>query len=66
MMRNGLIDRRDGTRFTSEQGTKMQRRSLLHVYVRGEAGALGIDVGGSNVHVASGEMLLPSDRRDSR
>ncbi len=60
MMRNGLVDRRDGTRFTSEQGTKMQRRSLLHVHVRGDDGSLGIDVGGSSVHVASGEMVLPS------
>jgi trans-2,3-dihydro-3-hydroxyanthranilate isomerase len=59
MMRHGLVDRRDGTRFASEQGTKMQRRSLLHVHVRGEDGALGIDVGGSSVHVASGELLLP-------
>ncbi len=60
MMRNGLVDRRDGTRFTSEQGTKMQRRSLLHVHVRGDDGSIGIDVGGSSVHVASGEMVLPS------
>jgi PhzF family phenazine biosynthesis protein len=61
LMHHGLIDRRDGTRFTSEQGTKMQRRSLLRVNVRGDDGSLGIDVGGSSVHVASGEMLLPSE-----
>ena len=66
MMRHGLVDRRDGTRFTSEQGTKMQRRSLLHVHVRGDDGSLGIDVGGSSVHVASGEMMLPSDSTGAR
>jgi len=66
MMKHGLVDRRDGTRFTSEQGAKMQRRSLLHVHVRGDDGVLGIDVGGSSVHVASGEILLPSDGRSSQ
>jgi PhzF family phenazine biosynthesis protein len=66
MMRHGLVDRGDGTRFTSEQGVKMQRRSLLHVHVRGDDGTLGIDVGGSSVHVASGEMLLPSDGTHAR
>jgi trans-2,3-dihydro-3-hydroxyanthranilate isomerase len=46
MMQNGLAPGLDGTRFVSEQGTKMGRRSLLHVHVRGENGAGGIDVGG--------------------
>ncbi len=46
MMDNGLVSRSSGTRFVSEQGTKMGRRSLLHVQVFGEGGAEGIDVGG--------------------
>ena len=46
MMQNGLISRAAGTRFVSEQGTKMGRRSLLHVEIAGESGADGIDVGG--------------------
>ena len=31
MMQHGLVSNKDGTRFVSEQGTKMGRRSLLHV-----------------------------------
>jgi trans-2,3-dihydro-3-hydroxyanthranilate isomerase len=58
MMREGLIPTSDGTRFTSEQGVKMGRPSLLHVIVRGEAGCDGIEVGGSCVLVATGDMLL--------
>jgi len=46
MMQNGLISSAAGTRFVSEQGTKMGRRSLLHVEIAGESGAEGIDVGG--------------------
>src|SRR5581483_4986622 len=58
MMRNGLVSAAGGTRFVSEQGTKMGRRSLLHVHVRGEHGADGIDVGGHVVRVASGVVTL--------
>ena len=46
MMRHGLAPRADGSRFVSEQGTKMGRRSLLHILVHGEQGADGIEVGG--------------------
>jgi len=59
MMRNGLVATADATRFVSEQGTKMGRRSLLHVAVHGENGSAGIEVGGSVVHVADGELHLP-------
>ncbi|MDQ2858102.1 MAG: PhzF family phenazine biosynthesis protein [Candidatus Eremiobacteraeota bacterium] len=59
MMRNGLVAGADGTRFVSEQGTKMGRRSLLHVAIHGENGGNGIEVGGSVVHVADGELHLP-------
>jgi trans-2,3-dihydro-3-hydroxyanthranilate isomerase len=50
MLRHNLVSGAPGTRFVSEQGTKMRRRSLLHVHIRGEHGAAGIDVGG---HVTS-------------
>lgn len=46
MMQNRLVSSAAGTRFVSEQGTKMGRRSLLHVEIAGENGADGIDVGG--------------------
>ncbi|GAC1388379.1 MAG: PhzF family phenazine biosynthesis protein [Vulcanimicrobiaceae bacterium] len=46
MMRHGLAPHADGTRFLSEQGTKMGRRSLLHVLIHGEFGSRGIEVGG--------------------
>jgi trans-2,3-dihydro-3-hydroxyanthranilate isomerase len=45
MMRHGLVSSTDGTRFVSEQGTKMGRRSFLHVQIHGERGARGIEVG---------------------
>ncbi|MGA7523796.1 MAG: PhzF family phenazine biosynthesis protein [Acidobacteriaceae bacterium] len=46
MIRNGLVSGAPGTRFVSEQGTKMGRRSLLHVAILGQDGAEGIEVGG--------------------
>lgn len=46
MIENKLAPSAAGTRFVSEQGTKMGRRSLLHVEVAGARGADGIDVGG--------------------
>lgn len=58
MMAHGLAPSRDGTRFVSEQGTKMGRRSLLHVLIDGERGANGIDVGGHVAPVATAEMEL--------
>jgi trans-2,3-dihydro-3-hydroxyanthranilate isomerase len=54
MMKYGLASRDDGARFVSEQGTKMGRRSLLHVHVRGTEGRDGIEVGGHVAHVATG------------
>ncbi len=41
MMRYGLCAKADGTRFVSEQGTAMGRRSRLHVHIRGESGSRG-------------------------
>lgn len=59
MMKHGLVSSDDGTRFISEQGVKMGRRSLLHVSIHGKMGARGIEVGGNVVHVAAGTLRLP-------
>jgi trans-2,3-dihydro-3-hydroxyanthranilate isomerase len=58
MMKHGLVASADGTRFISEQGVKMGRRSLLHVLINGERGERAIEVGGNVVHVAEGSMHL--------
>ncbi|HEV3092374.1 MAG TPA: PhzF family phenazine biosynthesis protein [Candidatus Cybelea sp.] len=59
MIENGLVSGAPDSRFVSEQGTKMGRRSLLHVYVRGERGAGGIEVGGHVAPVATATLTLP-------
>jgi trans-2,3-dihydro-3-hydroxyanthranilate isomerase len=59
MMKHGLVANVDGTRFVSEQGVKMGRRSILHVLINGERGERAIEVGGNVVHVAEGMMELP-------
>jgi trans-2,3-dihydro-3-hydroxyanthranilate isomerase len=56
MMRHALAPSAADTRFVSEQGTKMGRRSLLHVLVHGDFGKDGIEVGGSVVHVTTATM----------
>jgi trans-2,3-dihydro-3-hydroxyanthranilate isomerase len=58
MIRHKLVSGQAGTRFVSEQGTKMGRRSFLHVEVQGEQGADGIYVGGHVTPVAEGVMTL--------
>ena len=58
MIRNGLMKGSSGTRFISEQGTKMARRSILHVRIAGDQGADGIYVGGHVTSVAEGTMKL--------
>jgi trans-2,3-dihydro-3-hydroxyanthranilate isomerase len=58
MMRHELVASKAGTRFISEQGTKMGRRSLLHVHIRGERGSEGIEVGGHTTPVATARMHL--------
>lgn len=58
MMRHALVPRENGTRFVSEQGTKMGRRSFLHVSVHGDMGADGIEVGGNVAHVATATLQL--------
>ena len=59
MMRHGLVSKAAGTRFVSEQGTKMGRRSLLHVEIHGEQGVDGIDVGGYVTPICEATMNLP-------
>ncbi len=64
MMRNGLVSTASGTKFVSEQGTKMGRRSLLHVQIRGEMGCDAIEVGGHATPVAEARITL-QDRGES-
>lgn len=59
MMRNGLVSHASGTRFISEQGVKMGRRSLLHVHIDGDYGAKAIEVGGTAVSVGQGTLVSP-------
>jgi predicted PhzF superfamily epimerase YddE/YHI9 len=49
-----------GTRFISEQGTKMGRRSLLHVEVHGKESADEIYVGGYVTPIVEAVMTLSS------
>jgi trans-2,3-dihydro-3-hydroxyanthranilate isomerase len=56
MIRHNLVSGEAGTRFVSEQGTKMGRRSLLHVEIHGEG---AIDVGGYVTPLTEAMMTLP-------
>jgi trans-2,3-dihydro-3-hydroxyanthranilate isomerase len=56
MMRHNMVSGAAGTRFVSEQGTKMGRRSILHVQIHGDQGEDGIDVGGHVTPIARGSM----------
>ena len=58
MMAHSLTSSAAGHRVVSEQGTKMGRRSYLHILVHGERGADGIDVGGHVTPVAHATMIL--------
>ena len=60
MMRHGLVSGASGTRFISEQGTRMGRRSILHVKILGDQGDEGINVGGNVTPIAEGVMTLGS------
>jgi trans-2,3-dihydro-3-hydroxyanthranilate isomerase len=60
MMRHDLISNAGDTRFVNEQGTKMGRRSLLHVEVRGKSAADGIYVGGHVTPIVEAVMTLGS------
>ncbi len=58
MIRNGLASGSGGSGFVSEQGTKMGRRSLLHVLIHGENGREGIEVGGYVTPLTRAVMTL--------
>src|SRR5262249_39186498 len=59
MLQHGLVSSAAGSPFVSEQGTKMGRRSILHVQLNGEKGADGIEVGGHVTPVAEATLTLP-------
>jgi trans-2,3-dihydro-3-hydroxyanthranilate isomerase len=61
MIRHNLITSPDRSRFFSEQGTKMRRRSILHVQIRGERGVDGIEVGGHVTPLVWAEMHIRTD-----
>ena len=58
MMRHGMTSPKAGSRFVSEQGVRMGRRSMLHVRVHGENGKDGIDVGGFVTKVIDAELRI--------
>ena len=58
MIKHGLLTGASNTRFISEQGTKMGRRSLLHVRIAGNKQAKEIYVGGHVTAIAEGRMRL--------
>jgi len=66
MMRHGLAPTADGTRLISEQGTKMGRRSILHIQIHGENGVDGIEVGGHVTPIIEGVMTLSFSRAARR
>jgi trans-2,3-dihydro-3-hydroxyanthranilate isomerase len=64
MIRHGLLaNSSSGTRLLSEQGTKMGRRSLVHVHLRGDRGADGIEIGGHVTPLVTATMRFAVPRR---
>jgi len=64
MIRHGLLaNSSGGTRLLSEQGTKMGRRSLVHVHLRGDRGADGIEIGGHVTPLVTATMRFAVPRR---
>lgn len=59
MLKYGLTPPDKGARFLSEQGTKMGRRSILHILIHGQNGADGIEVGGYVTPLVEAMMMLP-------
>ena len=58
MLRHGLLSGSGRNRWTSEQGTKMGRRSILHIEIRTELGSQQIDVGGHVTPLVDAVMRL--------
>ncbi len=65
MIRHDLLSAHDGGAFVSEQGTKMGRRSILHVQIHGERGNDGIEVGGYVTPLVRAEMQLAATAQRS-
>jgi trans-2,3-dihydro-3-hydroxyanthranilate isomerase len=60
MAEYGLIPKVDGTRFTSEQGALMKRRSFIHGILHVRANELDwVEIGGSAVAVIQAQLSLP-------
>jgi trans-2,3-dihydro-3-hydroxyanthranilate isomerase len=57
MAQHGLLPASSRSRFVSEQGVKMGRRSVLHVQFHGDGGAEGIEIGGHVVPVVTSATL---------
>jgi trans-2,3-dihydro-3-hydroxyanthranilate isomerase len=60
MVRHHLVPQAHPTRFVSEQGTKMGRRSILHVQIHREQGVNTIEVGGYVTPLVWAQMQLGS------
>jgi trans-2,3-dihydro-3-hydroxyanthranilate isomerase len=58
MMRHGLAPHAAGTRFVSEQGVQMGRRSILHININGDMGCDGIEIGGNVTPLVDASMHL--------
>ena len=58
MMKHDLLPKDSSVRFISEQGTKMLRRSLLHVKLGDDTDPGGIYIGGHVTPIAEGTMKL--------
>ena len=58
MMQHDLVSGAGGSRFISEQGTKMGRRSILHIRIHGDRGVDGIEVGGYTAPLVDATMTL--------
>jgi trans-2,3-dihydro-3-hydroxyanthranilate isomerase len=59
MISYDLAPRQHGAHWVSEQGTKMGRRSILHVQIDGDGGRQGIEIGGHVTSVATATLSLP-------
>ncbi|HEY1724894.1 MAG TPA: PhzF family phenazine biosynthesis protein [Steroidobacteraceae bacterium] len=58
MQKYALLPKTRASRFISEQGVKMRRRSLLHVRIETRPGSCDFDVGGHVTPVGSGTVLV--------
>src|SRR5581483_12026611 len=59
VLQYGLLTFTDPLELLAEQGTRMGRRSLLRIRVRGSGSARSIEVGGSAIGLIEGELRIP-------